>query len=282
MPELPEVEVIRRGLLPLIKGRKILAFTSSGKRLRTEVPSSCISTRLVGAVVTGIVRKAKYLLFTFDTGDLLILHLGMTGRLGLFPADSGAAVHDHLFFLLDNGAELRFNDTRRFGSVSCFDRENKRGALRDFFSRTGPEPFSAKCTPASLQKKAQSRNQPIKTFIMNSAIIAGVGNIYANESLFAAGIHPATPAGALTGKQWRLLLEKIRDTLNWAIACGGSTISDFQNAGGQSGYFQIHFRVYGRQHEPCVRCSTPLARMVIGGRASYFCSSCQNEKSDYP
>ena len=278
MPELPEVEVIRLGLLPLVKGRKILAFASSGKRLRTEVPSTCISTKLVGAVITTIARKAKYLLFAFDTGDLLIMHLGMTGRLGIFPKDAHVAVHDHLFFLLDNGKELRFNDTRRFGAVHCFESKDKRQALRNFFSRTGPEPFSGKCTPLYLHKKAHNRSLSVKTFIMNSAIIAGIGNIYANESLFAAGIHPATPAGALTQKQWQLVLEKIKDILNWAISCGGSTISDFQNAGGQSGYFQIHFRVYGREHKPCVGCATPLARAVIGGRASYFCPRCQKEK----
>jgi len=278
MPELPEVEVIRQGLLPLVKGRKIAGFGSSGKRLRTEVPEECIGERLVGAVITGIERKAKYLLFTFDSGDLLTIHLGMTGRLTIFPAETPPARHDHLFFLLDNGRELRFNDTRRFGSVQCFKNAEKTQALRRLFATTGPEPFSAQCTPAYLHARARNRSQAVKTFIMNSAILAGVGNIYANESLFAAGIHPATPAGTLTPKQWQLLLDKIRDILNWAIACGGSTISDFQNAGGQSGYFQINFRVYGRRQKPCVRCSTPLAREVIGGRASYFCPRCQKRK----
>ena len=147
-----------------------------------------------------------------------------------------------------------------------------------FFSTTGPEPFSDACTAKYLRKRAGKSTQAIKTFIMNSSIIAGVGNIYANESLFSANIHPLTPAGKLTLKEWQHLIEQIREILNWAIKCGGSTISDFINASGQRGYFQANFRVYGKNGEPCKSCSTSLEKTVINGRASFFCPQCQRQK----
>jgi len=275
MPELPEVEVIRQGLLPLVKGRKIAGFGSSGKRLRTEVPEECIGERLVGAVITGIERKAKYLLFTFDSGDLLTIHLGMTGRLTIFPAETPPARHDHLFFLLDNGRELRFNDTRRFGSVQCFKNAEKTQALRRLFATTGPEPFSAQCTPAYLHARARNRSQAVKTFIMNSAILAGVGNIYANESLFAAGIHPRRPARRISRERYDLLADSIRRTLSEAIEVGGTSLRDFTVGDGTPGYFGQSLKVYGREGEPCLQCAAPVRREVIGQRSTFFCPRCQ-------
>lgn len=275
MPELPEVEVIRRGLLPLLKGRRIIDIRHSGKNLRIPVPLTLLRKTLTRAIITDIRRRAKYLLFPTNRDDLLIIHLGMTGKLGVCPPELPEAKHDHLFFLLDDGKELRYHDTRRFGSIQIIPRENRQTEEALFFQTTGPEPFSYAVTAAYFKKKAKGRSQPIKTFIMDNRIIAGVGNIYANESLFAADIHPRRPAGKLTMKQWQRLLEEIRAVLEQAIACGGSTISDFVNAGGERGYFQINFKVYGRAGKPCPNCDHPLEKTVITGRASYFCPRCQ-------
>ncbi|MBM9605157.1 bifunctional DNA-formamidopyrimidine glycosylase/DNA-(apurinic or apyrimidinic site) lyase [Desulfopila inferna] len=275
MPELPEVEVVRRGLLPHLKNRKVLGFRWSGKNLRTIVPEGLLRERMTNAVITDVGRRAKYLLLPTDRGDLLIIHLGMTGQLGLFSKGTPDAKHDHLFFILSDNIELRYHDVRRFGAVHLITQEERGEAEISFFQSTGPEPFSDTCTAAYLHHKACGSSQAVKTFLMNGRIIAGIGNIYANESLFAAGIHPATPAGKLSKKQWQLLLNKVREILNWAIECGGSTISDFLNAGGGSGYFQANFRVYGRDGKSCVACSTTLVRQVISGRASVFCPRCQ-------
>jgi formamidopyrimidine-DNA glycosylase len=275
MPELPEVEVIRRGLLPHLKGRRIYGFRHSGKNLRAVVPEDLLRDRLINAVITDVRRRAKYLLFPTHRGDLLIIHLGMTGKLGIFDKITPDAKHDHLFFLLGDDLELRYNDVRRFGAVYLIGEEERKNAEKMFFQASGPEPFGDGCTAAYLHARARSSSQAVKTFIMNGQVIAGVGNIYANESLFAAGIHPATPAGKLTKKQWQLLLEKIREILHWAIECGGSTISDFLNVGGDSGYFQMNFKVYGKNGSPCAVCSAPLVKMAINGRASFFCPRCQ-------
>jgi formamidopyrimidine-DNA glycosylase len=199
----------------------------------------------------------------------------MTGKLGVCPPELPEAKHDHLFFVLDDGKELRYHDTRRFGSMHVIPGKDREAEEPLFFQTAGPEPFDANVTAAYLKKKARNSSQPIKTFIMNSRIIAGIGNIYANESLFAAGIHPRRPAGKLTLKQWQLLLDEIRAVLKEAIACGGSTISDFVNAGGERGYFQMNFKVYGRANQPCRLCEQALQKTVITGRASYFCAHCQ-------
>lgn len=275
MPELPEVEVIRRGLLPHVKGKKITEVRFSGKKLRTPVPIEIMQARLPGTVFSNICRKAKYLLFHIDSGDLLIIHLGMTGKLGICKQGFTPATHDHLFFLLSDGTELRFNDTRRFGSVRFIEYERRTIEEELFFNTTGPEPFDPIITPAYFRKLSKGSSQAVKTFIMNGKNIAGVGNIYANESLFAAGIHPQVQARRVTLGQWQKIIHHIRTVLTEAIACGGSTISDFVNAGGEQGYFQMNFRVYGRENKPCKICSQPLKKTVITGRASYHCARCQ-------
>lgn len=275
MPELPEVEVIRRGLLPHAIGRQIINVRSSGKTLRRPVPMDILEQRLTGSTFTDIGRRAKYLLFINDHDDLLIIHLGMTGKLGIFPKKAATATHDHLVLGLDNGMELRFNDTRRFGVVHYIVQHDRKRVEQHFFRTSGPEPFSDEITPAYLHKRAKGSSQAVKTFIMNGRIIAGIGNIYANESLFSAGIHPQRAAGTLSRPKWRRLIGTIRTTLNHAIACGGSTISDYVNASGRSGYFQVNFRVYGRQGDACQNCKAAIQKMVINGRASFFCSRCQ-------
>ena len=168
-----------------------------------------------------------------------------------------------------------FNDTRRFGAVHLLPARESKILEKDFFAATGPEPFARSCTANYLHKRAARRTQAVKNFIMDSHVIAGVGNIYANESLFRAAIHPARPASSLSEKEWRRLLTIIRKTLKHAIQCGGSTISDFVNASGDGGYFQMNFQIHGMNGEACVVCKEPIQKTVLGGRASFFCPACQ-------
>lgn len=275
MPELPEVEVICQGLRPHIIGETILDVFWSGKKLRTPINLSEIRKELSQQRITSLTRRAKYLILEVKSGARLIIHLGMTGNLGIYPVESPCKKHDHLQWVLDKGQEIRLNDVRRFGSVHLIKAHNAASRQKAFFANSGPEPFSRSCSAAYLYRRATTRQQAIKNFIMDSHIIAGIGNIYANEALFRAGIHPARPASTLTEKQWRRLLTIIRKTLKHAIQCGGSTISDFINASGEGGYFQMNFQVYGKANEQCINCRQQIEKTVIGGRASFFCPSCQ-------
>ena len=275
MPELPEVEVVRRSLLNHLPGRVITDLSTDHKPLRQPVPEKELKTSLTGARVTDIKRRAKYLLIEVDNGSVLIVHLGMTGILGLFPENTEVTPHDHVRWKLDNGYELRLNDVRRFGSVRIVGPEGVDTLEQTIFKDTGPEPFSDTFDGSYLYRLAKKKQQSVKNFIMDGRVVAGVGNIYANESLFNAGIRPSRKAGAISKKRYSLLVEKIREVLSYAIDCGGSTISDFLDASGESGYFQIHFQVYGRTDQPCPVCATPIRRLTLGGRASFFCPSCQ-------
>jgi formamidopyrimidine-DNA glycosylase len=275
MPELPEVEVICQGLKPHIIGRCIQNIHYSGKRLRTPVDCEGMQRELYNQRISGLSRRAKYLLLTMENGSILILHLGMTGNIGIFEKNTVRKKHDHLCWALDNNQEMRFNDTRRFGAVHLLPAKEAKSLKQDFFAATGPEPFSRTCSARYLHKRATNRKQAVKNFIMDSHVIAGIGNIYANESLFRTAIHPARPASSLSEKEWRRLLTIIRKTLKHAIQCGGSTISDFVNASGDGGYFQINFQIYGKSGEPCVVCKETVQKTVIGGRASFFCPVCQ-------
>ncbi len=275
MPELPEVEVVRKGLEPHLPGRMITAVRHDGKKLRTEVPYREMRSLLPGARIVALKRRAKYLIIEMDNHILLIIHLGMTGKLGLFETSHPAMAHDHLAWQLDNGLELRFNDVRRFGSVALIMPEQLTDLEDTFFSTTGPEPFDPEFSAAYLYRKATGRTVSVKNFIMNTTVVAGIGNIYANESLFAAGIRPGRQAGKIGLKRWALLVEKIKEVLNGAISCGGSSISDFIGAGGEKGYFQIRFCVYGRTGEQCPRCTSTIKAIRLGGRASFYCPKCQ-------
>ncbi len=276
MPELPEVEVVRRGLLNHLPGRTITGLSTDGKKMRLPVPETALRASLTGARITDVRRRAKYLLIDMDNGSVLIVHLGMTGLLGLFPEQSELNIHDHLCWSLDNGYELRFNDVRRFGSVRVFGPDQAETLEQTLFKATGPEPFAKPFDGRYLYGRANKKQQPVKNFIMDGRVVAGVGNIYANESLFSAGIRPTRKAGAISKKRYDLLVDKIREVLSTAIDCGGSTISDFLDTSGTSGYFQIHFKVYGRKDQPCPICSTPIRHVKLGGRASYFCPGCQH------
>lgn len=275
MPELPEVEVVKQGLAPLLSGRIIVDLSSDGKSLRTPVPVSMMKKLLPGKTIRSVKRRAKYLLLEMEDKTLLIIHLGMTGKLGLFPKGAPQILHDHISWHLDNDMELRFNDIRRFGSIVLFPAE-KSALLEDtFFLSTGPEPFDSGFNADYLLNKAAGRKKPIKNFIMDSSVVAGIGNIYANESLFKAKIRPSKPSGSISRKKWNILIDEIRNVLTEAIACGGSTISDFIGASGDRGYFQINFNVYGRNAQNCPRCSNPIKLLKLGGRSSFFCPKCQ-------
>jgi len=275
MPELPEVETICRGIRPHIIGRKIEDILHSGKNLRAPVPLKKMVQILQEQSIIDVRRRAKYILTEMEDNSLLILHLGMTGNIGIFPPEREVTKHCHLRFLLSDGLELRYTDARRFGSVHAFSPDEAENIETTFFLTTGPEPFSSEFTPEYLLRKASTRSIPVKNFIMTNQIVAGIGNIYANESLYMAGIHPLSAASSITNKSWKRLIECIHQVLTHAINCGGSTISDYVNAFQESGYFQINFQVYGRGGKPCNRCGTNIIKQQIGGRASYSCPTCQ-------
>ena len=275
MPELPEVEVICRGLRPHLLERSILAVRSSGKPLRRPLAEDMLRCCLCGKTVLAVERRAKYILIRCEKGAVLVVHLGMTGRLGIFSEAAKSARHDHLILSLDNETELRFNDARRFGSVVLWPEEQAEELEQAFLARQGIEPFSTEFSGENLQRLAQKCRLPVKSFLMDSRRISGIGNIYANETLFAAGVHPWTPVEKLSSKQWRKVATCAVRILEQAIAAGGSTISDFLGAGGQPGYFQLQLAVYGKKGKECPCCGEKIVREVIGGRATFFCSKCQ-------
>lgn len=275
MPELPEVEVICRAIRPHLLGRTIQAVRHSGKRLRVPVPIDRLRLDLLHKEITEVKRRAKYLLITVADGSVLLIHLGMTGNLGFFPPKTPYAKHDHLFLLLDNDLELRFNDSRRFGSIQALDTTAAMHIEETFFKTMGPEPFSAGFSAKHLLYKATGRKQPIKVFLMSNENVVGIGNIYANEILFAAGICPTRTADSLTATEWREIIRTSRRILQQAIDCGGSTISDFIHPNRESGYFQVSFKVYDRAGLPCLQCQGPIHRLQQGGRSSFYCPECQ-------
>jgi formamidopyrimidine-DNA glycosylase len=275
MPELPEVEVTRLGLLPHLPGWKITAFFYSGKRLRLPFSTKLLKKCICGSTVAALDRRAKYLLIRLDNGSVLVIHLGMTGKLGLFAKTAARATHDHLCLELTNGLELRFNDVRRFGSVMVWPSDEAERLEEEFNNCQGLEPFSPDFTAANLAELAQRRRQPIKTFLMDGRQISGIGNIYANETLFAAKIHPQTPAGSLSLAEWQRIADCAVAILKRAIAAGGSTVSDFLGSSGKPGHFQLQLAVYGRQDQPCLVCGEKIYKEQLGGRATFFCSSCQ-------
>jgi formamidopyrimidine-DNA glycosylase len=273
MPELPEVEVIRQGLIPQLVDREIVSIACSAKKLRFAIPKNELVRWLKGGRISAIKRRGKYLLFLLESGAAMIVHLGMTGKLGIFPATAPLALHDHVVFRLQDAVQMRYNDTRRFGFIRVLTPDQYRE--NDPFKDMGCEPLEKDFSGRYLKKMAGSRLQPVKNFLMDNRMVAGIGNIYANEILFHGGIHPATPIGSLTLSMWDTVAEKTREVLLRAIASGGSSISDFVNSSGQKGYFQLELMVYGRAGEGCRRCLATIGRLVIGGRSTFFCPNCQ-------
>lgn len=273
MPELPEVEVVRRGLAPLVISRRICRVVKSDKQLRLPLSRQSLTKAVLEKSIQDVERRAKYLLLILDDGTLLCIHLGMSGRLGLFPGSDPIAKHDHLQLLLDDGMEIRFYDPRRFGLVQVFaSREDAEACL---FRHLGPEPFSTAFTPDYLLARSAGRRLPVKSFLMDNRIVVGIGNIYASEILFSAGISPLTPVAAIKRNGWQRLIESCRSILADAIKAGGTTISDFVGHSGDKGFFQLSLKVYGRTSCPCLRCRSPIEKTILSGRSTFFCPTCQ-------
>ncbi len=270
MPELPEVETTRRGIAPALMGRTVSRVVVRERRLRWPVPAS-LGSKLTGQVIDSVERRAKYLLLGTRSGTLLA-HLGMTGSLRILDPDTPLLTHDHVDILLDSGRCLRFNDPRRFGCLLWITGDPSRHRL---LSGLGPEPLQEGFDGAHLWLRARGRRLAIKCFIMDASVVVGVGNIYASEALFRAGIAPTTPAGRVSRTRMAALAGAIREVLGEAIAVGGTTLRDYVNADGLPGYFRQKLFVYERQDQPCRRCQTPIRHRVLGQRSTYSCPACQ-------
>ena len=273
MPELPEVEVVRQGLAPRLVGRRFLGVSAGEKSLRRQSTTKELRKWLVGRELLDLTRRGKYLAFAVEGGATLLVHLGMTGHLllGSQAKPLPPLEHVHLVFQLSEGLELIYQDVRRFGQVLIFPPGTTPAPLEN----VGREPFSREVTPQWLAEQAQGRSRPIKNFLLDGRILAGIGNIYACEILFAARLHPATPAGNLSIKDWGRVLKETRRILKAAIAKGGSTVSNYLNSQGEAGLFQVQLLVYGKEGEPCRRCGAPIVRLRQSGRSIFFCPKCQ-------
>lgn len=268
MPELPEVETTKQGIIPHVLGETITQVVVRQSQLRWPIPNAV--QRLAQAQVHAVTRRAKFILLATSQGQVLI-HLGMTGALRILPQGTAAAKHDHVDFLLSSGQLLRYTDPRRFGAILWAATGEQHAMLQHL----GPEPLSEKFSGAYLHAQAQGRRQAVKPFIMDNKIVVGVGNIYAQEALFKAGIHPSRAAGRISLARYQALHQAIVAVLNAALAAGGTTLKDFTKADGQPGYFQQELAVYGRAGEPCVGCARPLKKAIHGQRSTVYCGYCQ-------
>jgi len=268
MPELPEVETTRRGIAPHICGKQVVDVIVREHRLRWPVPG-CLSQLLIDQTFVAARRRAKYLLLDMPSGSLMV-HLGMSGSLRIMPASTPALFHDHIDIVLDDGYCLRYNDPRRFGSMHWV--ENDRHTLLDHL---GPEPMSDHFTGQYLYQRSRSKKLAVKQFIMDGKVVVGVGNIYANEALFLAGIRPDRSAGRISEGRYNTLVARIKDVLGSAIDQGGTTLRDFVGGDGKPGYFAQQLRVYGRAEQPCRVCATQLREIRQSNRTTVFCPVCQ-------
>ncbi|MDX1915728.1 MAG: bifunctional DNA-formamidopyrimidine glycosylase/DNA-(apurinic or apyrimidinic site) lyase [Methylophilus sp.] len=273
MPELPEVETTRIGLMPVL-GQVVRQVSVRNSAMRWPIPAHITHT-LQGKQLVALARRAKYILATFSDANhtgTLILHLGMSGRLSLLESSVQAEKHDHFDIQFDDGRLIRLRDPRRFGAVLWADGDPQQHAL---LAHLGPEPLESQFTAAYLYQQVRTRTAAIKTTIMDAHLVVGVGNIYASESLFRAGIHPQKLANQLTLKQCERLVEEIKATLQDALNAGGSSLRDFFGADGNPGYFQQSYFVYGRTGEPCRICNKPILSIKQGQRTTFFCAQCQ-------
>jgi formamidopyrimidine-DNA glycosylase len=271
MPELPEVETTLRGLAPHLLGQHIADVVIRNPQLRWPVPGN-LPLLLRGQTILALRRRAKYLLLEFAHGTL-ILHLGMSGSLRILPAGTPPDKHDHFDLVLDSGHLMRLRDPRRFGAVLWHEGDVARHPL---LAALGPEPLNKNFDGPYLHHATRRRSASIKQVIMDSGVVAGVGNIYANEALFRAGIRPQSSAAKLSLPRCAKLVQAIKETLRAAIKAGGSTLRDFTNSAGEPGYFQQHYFVYGRAGEPCRKCGTLIRQIRQGQRSSFYCPRCQH------
>jgi formamidopyrimidine-DNA glycosylase len=282
MPELPEVETVRRGLAPVMEGTVIAQADVNRPDLRWPFPEN-MAERLTGQRVERLRRRSKYILADLSSGETLLIHLGMSGRmlisgdpLGQFTHDHPAAQkHDHVVFHMENGARITFNDPRRFGAMDLLETAN--AEHHKLLSALGPEPLSNDFHESILIEALKDRNTPVKSALLDQRIVAGLGNIYVCEVLFRAGISPKRKAGQIATARVGAMVPIIRTVLEEAIEAGGSSLKDFRQADGELGYFQHSFDVYGREGEPCHSegCSGTITRVVQSGRSSFYCPTCQ-------
>lgn len=269
MPELPEVETSRRGIEPHIVDATVTAVIIRNRRLRWPI-SPAVDRNLAGQTITSVGRRAKYLLINTNNGTA-ILHLGMSGSVFIVDHDTPAGIHDHVDIEFDSGKILRFRDPRRFGSLHW----SKHPLRHKLLINLGPEPLTDGFCGEYLRKKSRGRRVSIKQFIMNAQVVVGVGNIYASEALYLAGINPRRTAGRIALLRYELLASVIKEVLARAITAGGTTLRDFYGGDGEAGYFQQQLQVYGRNGEPCRRCKAEITVIVQGQRSTYYCKRCQ-------
>ncbi len=280
MPELPEVETVRRGLAPTLEGARLVTVEQRRADLRFPFPER-FAQRLTGETIIALGRRAKYLTADLTSGDVLVMHLGMSGSfrveegvVGEFHhARSRLAAHDHVVFATEQGARVVYNDPRRFGFMTLIAR-NAMDA-HPYFAALGPEPVGNSLTPEHLASAFAGKGAPVKAALLDQSIIAGLGNIYVCEALFRARISPKRKAGDVTPDEITRLVPIIRAVISEAIEAGGSSLRDHAQVSGELGYFQHRFAVYDREDEPCTVCGTPIARITQSGRSSFFCPSCQ-------
>jgi len=270
MPELPEVETSRRGIEPFLVGECIDKVIIRQKRLRWPVRAD-VKKQLTGHTVNSVTRRAKYLLINTSNGSAMI-HLGMSGSVYIVDRDTPAGVHEHFDFELTSGKSLRYRDPRRFGSLHWTRNPEQHKLIKSL----GPEPLGDEFSGEYLWQRSRGRKVAIKQFIMNANVVVGVGNIYASEALFLAGIHPLRAAGRVARQRYDVLADVIRQVLLKAIAAGGTTLRDFYGADGDAGYFQQELAVYGREDEACIRCKQEISAVVQGQRATFYCKKCQS------
>ncbi|HVS62796.1 MAG TPA: bifunctional DNA-formamidopyrimidine glycosylase/DNA-(apurinic or apyrimidinic site) lyase [Thermoanaerobaculia bacterium] len=273
MPELPEVEVLRRSLEARVLGDRVESVAVRFPTLREPISAPVLRRRLAGRRIERLRRRAKYLLMDVEGGSTLVVHLGMSGRLLVVPAGEPSAPHEHVVISLASGRTLRFRDPRRFGLLLALP--TGRIERDRHFRHLGVEPLESGFDGARLAAKARGRFGPVKSFLMDAAIVVGVGNIYACEALHLAGIHPARSVARISQRRFDGLASAVRDVLGRAIAEGGTTLNDFADADGEPGYFAVSLHVYGREGEPCLRCGAIVRRIVQSNRSTFYCPRCQ-------
>lgn len=271
MPELPEVETTRSGIAPHVEGKAVEELVLRRRKLRYPVPQTLL-VDLPGQLISKVGRRGKYLLLHAETGTVMV-HLGMSGSLRLVDVEVPAEKHDHIDIVFEGGKALRLHDPRRFGSVLWLEGDPLEHKL---LVKLGPEPLSEAFDADYLYQRSRKRKQAIKQFVMDSHTVVGVGNIYASEALFTAGIRPQLAAGKLSRPRCEALVAAIKNVLAQAIEQGGTTLRDFVDGNGKPGYFQQQLLVYGREAEPCSRCGKAIKMLRLGQRASYYCPSCQS------
>jgi formamidopyrimidine-DNA glycosylase len=282
MPELPEVETVRQGLVPVLEGRKFARVIQRRGDLRFPLPAK-FAERLTGRRVEKLTRRAKYILAHLDGGEVLIMHLGMSGRFSIEGAKVGrfahatpeAGKHDHIVFETDQGARVTFTDHRRFGMMDLFKAAEQ--ATYKYLAELGPEPLSEAFSPGSLDAALKGKRTPIKAALLDQRVVAGLGNIYVCEALFRAGISPKRMASTISGERSRKLVAEVKAVLRAAIKAGGSSLRDYKQTNGELGYFQNSFLVYDREGEKCPKkgCGGVVKRIVQSGRSTFYCPACQ-------